>query len=156
MPDMLVKLYELPPIQPLIDILHSEGFEIRRSLAPEKHIVVEWVREKFYPNWASEVEVAYSNHPSTCWIATHEGKCIGFGCSDATAKDFFGPTGVDEAYRGKGIGKALLLVCLYDLKAAGYAYGIIGWAGPADFYAKAVGAVAIPDSTPGIYRGLLR
>ena len=46
-----------------------------------------------------------------------------------TAKAFFGPTGVDETYRGKGIGKALLLVCLHDMYAQGYAYGIIGDAG---------------------------
>lgn len=32
---------------------------------------------------------------------------------------------------------------------------IIGGVGPAEFYAKAVNAALIPDSTPGIYRGLL-
>lgn len=36
-----------------------------------------------------------------------------------------------------------------------YGYAIIGWVGPAEFYAKAVGAVEIPDSTPGVYRGML-
>ena len=33
----------------------------------------------------------------------------------------------------------------------GYAYGIIGAAGPVDFYVQAVGAIPIPDSSPGIY-----
>ncbi len=37
----------------------------------------------------------------------------------------------------------------------GYAYAIIGGAGPTEFYTKAVGAVAIEGSTPGIYRGVL-
>jgi hypothetical protein len=36
--------------------------------------------------------------------------------------------------------------------SAGYAYAIIGGAGPTAFYAKTVGAVAIEGSTPGIYR----
>ena len=81
---------------------------------------------------------------------------LGFGCYDTTAKGFFGPTGVDEAARGKGIGAALLLVCLHALYADGYAYGIIGGAGPVEFYEKIVGAMVIPGSDPGVYRGMLR
>lgn len=156
MPDMLVKLYQLPEAKPLLDKLNFLGFTVRRSIAPEKHIVVNWVREKFNAAWGSETETAYSNHPVSCWVATYEETLIGFACYDATAKAFFGPTGVNEKYRGKGIGKALLLVCLHDMYAQGYGYGIIGGAGPVDFYAKAVGAVAIPDSSPGMYRGMLR
>jgi hypothetical protein len=41
------------------------------------------------------------------------------------------------------------------MKQQGYGYAIIGAVGPADFYAKAVGAVPIEASAPGIYRGLL-
>jgi len=33
----------------------------------------------------------------------------------------------------------------------GYAYGIIGGAGPTEFYERAVGATVILDSVPGIY-----
>ena len=48
--------------------------------------------------------------------------------------------------------ETLLLWGLADL---GYAYAIIGAAGPVEFYAKAVGATVIPDSSPGIYADLL-
>jgi len=41
------------------------------------------------------------------------------------------------------------------MKHQGVGYAIIGGVGPAEFYTKAVGAVAIEDSAPGIYRGLL-
>ena len=44
---------------------------------------------------------------------------------------------------------------LFDLKAMGYAYAIIGDVGPSDFYEKTVGAMPIPDSAPGIYAGML-
>lgn len=156
MPDLLVKLYTLPPVQPLIEALAAEGFAIRRGIAPEKHIVVGWVRDHFGNGWSSETEVAFHHQPVSCWVATHDKRCAGFACYDAIAKAFFGPTGVDETYRGKGLGKALLLACLHDLRAQGYGYGIIGAAGPVDFYTKAVGATVIPDSWPGIYAGLLR
>jgi GNAT superfamily N-acetyltransferase len=156
MPDLLVKLYTLPDLAPEITAMREQGIDVRRSLAPEKHLVTKWVREQFSEGWASETDVAYSNHPISCIVATHEEKLVGFACYDVTAKAFFGPTGVDEIYRGRGIGKALLIACLHNLKAQGYAYGIIGAAGPVDFYARTVGATVIPDSWPGIYSGLLR
>jgi GNAT superfamily N-acetyltransferase len=156
MNDMLVKLYALPPLQPEIDAQHALGIDIRRAIPPEKHVVVAWVRTHFRDLWASETEIAYSRQPPSCFVATFDGKVIGFACYDTTAKGFFGPTGVKEAARGKGTGRALLLACLHDMYAQGYGYGIIGAAGPKAFYAKAVGAVEIPDSSPGVYRGMLR
>jgi hypothetical protein len=41
------------------------------------------------------------------------------------------------------------------MKQQGFGYAIIGGVGPAAFYTKTVGAVAIEGSAPGIYRGLL-
>lgn len=156
MQDMLVKLYDLPDKQPVIDAVKAQGIDIRRGIAPEKHIVAAWIGKHFSNYWVSECEVAFANHPVSIWLATHEEKCVGFACYDTSSLAFFGPTGVDETYRGKGIGKALLLVALHDMYAQGYAYGIIGDPGPTEFYEKAVGAIPIPGSSPGIYRGMLR
>jgi predicted N-acetyltransferase YhbS len=58
--------------------------------------------------------------------------------------------------RGRGIGAALLMASLHAMREQGYAYAVIGAAGPIDFYQKAVGGLVIPDSWPGLYRGLLR
>ena len=155
MPDMLVKLYELKPWDGLRANLLAQGIEIRRTIAPEKRKVVEWVRANFGSGWASETDVAYSNHPVSCYIAVCETQIIGFACYDATCKNFFGPTGVLEIQRGRGIGKALLAACLDSMAADGYGYAIIGAAGPVEFYTKAVGATPIDDSWPGIYRGMV-
>ena len=57
--------------------------------------------------------------------------------------------------QGRGIGKALLIFSLWGLRELGYVYGIIGRAGPVDFYKQTVGAIVIPDSDPGIYTDLL-
>jgi len=57
---------------------------------------------------------------------------------------------VDKMQR-RGIGKALLLACLCGLREMGYVYGIIGRAGPVEFYEKVAAATVIPDSETGIY-----
>jgi GNAT superfamily N-acetyltransferase len=156
MTDMLVKLYTLPALQPVLDDQARKGITVRRGLAPEKSFVLEWVRRHFSEFWVNECDVAYNSRPVTCWVAVEDGRLIGFGCYDTTAKGFFGPTGVGEAARGRGTGTALLLACLHDMRAQGYGYAIIGSAGPTDYYAKVVGAIPIPDSKPGIYGGMLR
>jgi GNAT superfamily N-acetyltransferase len=152
---MLVRLYELPEVSPP-EALRDAGIELRRALAPEKHVVVSWVREHFGEGWASECDVSFARLPISCFRAQRGQDVLGFACYDATAKGFFGPTGVLERERQQGIGTALLLMTLRAMAAEGYAYAIIGGAGPADFYAKAVGAVPIEGSAPGIYANLLR
>ena len=155
MQDMLVRLYDLPDHTLLMKKLYSEGFSIRRPLAAEKSIVVEWITKHFGTGWASEAEVSFSYQPITCFIAIQNGQVLGFACYDSCYRNFFGPTGVDEKFRGKGIGKALLMECLVAMKSQGYAYAIIGGVGPAEFYTKAVGAILIQGSNPGIYQGIM-
>jgi hypothetical protein len=153
---MLVRLYELRDASPHVEALRAKGIEVRRALAPERHVVVGWVREHFGEGWASESEVSFGRLPISCFRAQRGQELLGFACYDATAKAFFGPTGVLESEREQGIGTALLLVTLEAMAAEGYAYAIIGGVGPADFYARAVGAVPIAGSTPGIYAHYLR
>ncbi len=152
MSDMLVKLYDLPEIEPLIKKLKDQGIVIRTAMPHEKNDVVEWAKDTFGEGWASECEVAFSNHPVSCFIATQTRKIIGFACYDSTCKNFFGPIGVVEIKQGMGVGKALFLSCLHTMAANGYAYAIIGWAAPTDFYARTAGATIIEGSSPGIYR----
>jgi ribosomal protein S18 acetylase RimI-like enzyme len=155
MPDMLVKLYDLADGSPLAEQLQEEGCSIRRAMAYEKHLVVNWVQRTFSQRWASECDVAFSRQPISCYLATSQGQVVGFGCYDVTCKGFFGPFGVAEQARSQGIGSALLLACLLAMRVEGYAYAVIGSAGAPDFYAKTVGAIEIPSSTPGIYRDML-
>ncbi len=156
MPDMLVKLYTLPLLEPALAQQEAQGITIRRGLPPEKYLVTRWVRQHFNELWASETDVAFSHQPPTCFLAVENEQLIGFACHDVTQRNFFGPTGVSETARGRGVGRALLLVCLHAMRMQGYGYAIIGAAGPTDFYTRCVGAIPIEDSSPGVYRGLLR
>jgi predicted N-acetyltransferase YhbS len=129
---------------------------IRPVLPPEMQFVVDWVRDNFSTNWASEASVAITRQPSACLIAIDNGNLVGFACYDTTARGFFGPTGVHPDSRGKGVGIALFSASLQAMKSMGYAYAIIGDAGPVDFYVNAVGAMTIPADDKGIYQGMLR
>ncbi|WP_059103005.1 GNAT family N-acetyltransferase [Shouchella shacheensis] len=151
MSDMLVPLYTVPE-----ETFASEQIVIRRALAPEKRLVLDWVQKHFNAGWADECDVAFSREPVACYIATRDQELLGFACYDATLKNFFGPTGVKEEVRGQGVGKALLFRAMHAMRENGYGYGIIGGAGPVEFYEKALGAIEIPNSKPGIYRGMLR
>ena len=126
----------------------------------EKHQVVNWVRQHFGNGWASECDVAFNNHPISCHIATENGAILGFACYDSVSRGMFGPLGVQESARGRGIGRELLLSSLHAMAAVGYAYAIVGAASSVRFYESAIGRsgsiMEIPDSTPGIYADRLR
>jgi GNAT superfamily N-acetyltransferase len=153
--DMLVKLYELKRDPALDRRMASQGVVIRRVLAPELPALTAWIEPRFGAGWAAEATVATMRQPTTCFIAIKDAQLIGFACHEATAKGFFGPTGVDQSARGQGVGHALLLETLLDMHAQGYPYGVIGGAGPMEFYRRSVGAIPIEGSVPGIYRGML-
>jgi GNAT superfamily N-acetyltransferase len=156
MPDMLVPLLKLPPLEPVLDEMRAQEVIIRRAHPFEITPIRAFVLEHFGASWADEIVPCYTHQPITLYIALHKGKVVGFAAYEATRRNFFGPTGVAESERGKGIGKALLLACMWGLYEMGYAYGIIGGAGPVDFYAKTVGATVIPDSVPGIYTDMIK
>ena len=150
MHDMLVRLYALPSLDEAVAACAARGVTVRRALAPEKQAVLDWVRAHVASS-AAEVETAFAHVPATCFIAVRDNAVLGFACYDVTCRNFFGPEGVATDERGRGTGRALLLAALHAQRAQGYAYAIIGGVGPAAFYAKTVGAVAIAGSTPGIY-----
>lgn len=153
--DMLVKLYTLQPDPALDWRMTEQGIIIRKAMVPELEVIVDWIRQRFGSGWASEATAAILRQPVTCFIAHRGEDMLGFACHEATMKGFFGPTGVDETARGSGIGMALLRHTLLDMRAQGYAYAIIGGAGPIAFYQRSVGAIEIEGSSPGIYTHML-
>ena len=152
MADLLVKLYDLKaPKTPT-----PPDVTVRRAFAAEKRLVAQWVSKHFGERWASECEISFTRSPVACFVATNGMEVLGFASYDATARGFFGPTGVSEQARHKGIGRSLLFATLGDMSSQGYAYGIIGATTSLEFYQHEVGATEIPDSTPGFYEGMLK
>ena len=148
MPDMLVRLYDMPKIDAETP-MQKEGIVIKRAMALDKNRVMEFARANFGFDWDNECERAIFNQPSSCYIAVKDKEIVGFACYDATALGFFGPTGVAKTESGKGIGKALLGKCMESMKEKGYGYAVIGYVTDAiAFYEKAVNAEVIEGSSP--------
>ena len=156
MPDLLVNLLKIAPVQPLLDELRKTGIIVRRARTFEITPVRQFIETNFTVSWADEISAGFANQPVTVFVATLNREVVGFAGYECTSKGFFGPTGVASDARGRGVGKALLLASLSGLRELGYVYGIIGGAGPVEFYQEAVGASVIPDSEPGIYSDLLK
>ena len=154
MMDLLVKLYALPPRAD--DVAGRVDYDVRRAFAAEKSLVRQWIAQRFGERWASESEAAFARSPIACFVAVVDGELAGFACYDATARGFFGPFGVGESQRRRGVGRALLFAALRDMAGQGYGYAIIGAAGAIEFYRRDLEVLEIPDSTPGFYRGMLR
>jgi GNAT superfamily N-acetyltransferase len=151
MPDLLVNLLKLPALE-----TPSTEFNVRRAQPFEITPVRTFVAKHFSQTWADEISVGFARQPISVYIATIDRQLVGFAAYECTRRNFFGPTGVVPEAQGKGIGKALLLASLWGLRERGYVYAIIGAVGPVRFYQKAVGAIIIPDSEPGIYTDFLK
>jgi ribosomal protein S18 acetylase RimI-like enzyme len=155
MGDMLVSLLQLPDNSQELAKLREIGITIRKVQPMELSILARFVTATFGEGWTDQALNGFAHQPPTCYIATHNKKIIGFAAYECTCRNFFGPTGVHPDFRSKGIGQALLIACMHAMRELGYAYAVIGSAGPVDFYARHVGAIPIPDSTPGIYTDML-
>lgn len=151
--DMIANLTTLPENQ------IPQGVSLKRAIACDRSRILAFVRLHFGRQWADEAEYALNREPQSCFIATEADKLIGFACYDATAKGFFGPTGVAGGRRGRGVGRALLIRTLEAMREAGYGYAIIGAVDDAGgFYEKTLGAHFIPGGEPenSVYARMIR
>ncbi len=155
MPDLLVNLLKLPALDPTLREMEGAGITIRRA-QPFEITRARKFAETFSVGWADEISVGFANKPVSVYIAVLEREIVGFAGYECTRRNYFGPTGVAENLRGRGVGKALVIASLWGLRELGYVYAIIGRVGPVEFYEKIVSATVIPDSDPGIYTNLLK
>ena len=66
-------------------------------------------------------------------FAAHDGNNAGLG--------WFGPAATCPGHQGRGIGAALLVHCLNEIRENGHRRAEIAWNGPAEFYRKVCGEV---------------
>ena len=99
--------------------------------------VLHFIEKNFGAIWRFE-----AGKGSTIFAIEDEGEIAGFATHDANNKGlgFFGPTGIADSHRHRGLGRQLLLASLADLRRLGYDRAVIPWTDAIEFYRKACGA----------------
>ncbi|NLE16795.1 MAG: GNAT family N-acetyltransferase, partial [Spirochaetales bacterium] len=72
MPDMLVRLYDLPSSSPLLEKLEEQGITIQRAMAPDKVRVLSWIGEHSSISAQGEADVCFARHPISLFLAVKE------------------------------------------------------------------------------------
>lgn len=127
----------------------ASGYRVARATLGEALTLLAMISARFSPVWAYEVERALGvDHPLPEGPGVHvaydaEGAPVAFAAHDGNNRGlgWFGPMGTLPAHRGKGLGEALLLPCLLDVRDRPDG-GVIAWVGPVEFYRRACGALA--------------
>jgi GNAT superfamily N-acetyltransferase len=130
------------PLASLPEPATPAGYEVRRARRDEDERIGAWVELAFGPAWAFETARALEGEPAGVHLALRDGEPTAFACHDGNNRGlgWFGPAGTLPEHRGRGLGAALLLRCLRDVREAGHREGVIAWIGPRAFYEKTVGA----------------
>lgn len=122
--------------------LAAAGLSVRRGEPAEAAALGDWLRRGPWggSTWAEEAAAAMAGDPPRCHVASSADGYAGFAAHGVNRAGWFGPMGTLPERQNQGIGQVLLLRCLADIAAAGFASAQICWAGPVHFYSRAVGA----------------
>jgi mycothiol synthase len=122
--------------------LAAEGIICRRLASTEREVFGQWMTVAVYsPGWRYQALRAAEMDPPAVFVAEKDDKFVAFACFDGVRPGWFGPMGTKESVRGSGIGSAILIQCLQDMKARGYGVCTINSVGPLYFYSKVAHAV---------------
>lgn len=116
--------------------------DVRRPRHDEAERVLAFVERAFGRIWRFEAAKAFARDIPPAFIAEEDGEVTGFAVHDINNRGigWFGPTGVAESMRGRGMGGKLLLASLADLQRLGYGRAVIPWTAALEFYRKVCGA----------------
>ena len=130
----------------------KNGFEYERVQPKDFDKTFDFVKQHFPDGtWPEEVKYSFRLTPPTTFIAKDaKNEIVGWSTHSLFFPGSFGPTGVLESLRGKGIGSDLLLWCLWDLKQNGLDTCEIMWVtgDTVKFYSKVIGAYISPIYYP--------
>jgi GNAT superfamily N-acetyltransferase len=111
-----------------------------------------FVKENFPEGtWAEEVALSLDLVPPTSFVAKDlNGNIIGWSTHSQLFSGSFGPTGVLQSLRGKGIGTELLKWALWDMKRNRIKKATIMWVvgDTVKYYSKAIDAYICPVFIP--------
>lgn len=130
----------------------KHGYKYGRVQPEDFDKTFEFVKRHFSEGtWPEEVKYSFNRNPPTTFIAKNEeNEIVGWATHSQFFPGSFGPTGVLESLRGKGLGTELFLWTLWDIKQNGLDTCEIMWVvgDTVKFYSKTVGAYISPIYYP--------
>ncbi len=120
LPDMIVRLKHLPDPGPIERRLAKEGYVVKRAALAHRPTLAAFIEKHFSERWALQTAATFSRQPVSLFVALSGKEIVGFAAYDCSYRSYFGPTGVREDVRGRGIGAALLLRTLEDMATQAY------------------------------------
>jgi hypothetical protein len=122
---------------------------IKRAVAEDEDMLMNFTAEHFGEGWKETLANGFRKEEIPIFLAWKAEKLIGFSSYDIyrDQKAIYGPMGVIESERKNRLGSLLLHEALSDMKRKGYAYIVLGEAGPIEYYEKECGAILIPLSS---------
>jgi ribosomal protein S18 acetylase RimI-like enzyme len=128
------------------------GYKYERVLPNDFDKTFNFVKQHFPDGtWPEEVKFSFNLNPPTTFIAKDaKNEIVGWSTHSLFFPGSFGPTGVLESLRGKGIGTELLLWSLWDINQNGLDSCEIMWVtgDTVKFYSKAIEAYVSPIYYP--------
>ncbi|SDC91774.1 Acetyltransferase (GNAT) family protein [Paenibacillus sp. UNCCL117] len=111
----------------------QEGYTFRTAQDSDIVELIRFAAESFNPDWGRAIREGLMQQLqlSQILVARQCGRLIGF-CLHGSyegIRERFGPFGVDESQRGKGIGKILLYDCLWLMRSQGLHHAWFLWTG---------------------------
>ena len=91
MPDLLVNLLKLPPLDAALEAIVPPPIIIRRAQPFELTAVRSFVEGNFSVSWADEISVGFGSKPVSVYIAVEEKQIIGFAACSVPAEPFSVP-----------------------------------------------------------------
>ena len=125
--------YGLAALARAHDVAARAGYALRRVDGPDDRLAA-WIDFHFPGSWWS-----FEAGAGSAWVGERDGHIAGFAAFGARGLKFrwlrawreradvgvFGPFGVAEAHRGRGVGDALLTAALCGLRESGYRGALI-------------------------------
>jgi GNAT superfamily N-acetyltransferase len=120
--------------------LKSKGITTRLATRADREQLVEWVGAHFSPFWKNETEHGLARSEPIVAIAKGKNNnVLGFATCNGVAPGRFGPAGVDEHGRGKGIGTVLLFDAFDAMKRARQKRATVHWTDHLFYYTQVPG-----------------